>query len=258
MRLRRTGTAEWRWIGARRASVRLGGHSHMLAYRFAMHLLPDADRDRVAVLDKEETAPPDAFDTTYFPELARAGTTTAVIWNGNQHNVSFMLNTLPVTIVGRSAGPAARAVNGTVVPFLMAKALWEPSLEGLRDFTASHPAPASLLVLGTPPPKPDAQVRAGIAVEPYFVELLAAEGHTPRTAPVTDPSTRVAAWESLQEAMSDIAAAAGARFLAVPDDVRTHEGTLRPELCAHDATHANPEYGRIMWRHLLDAVDAGA
>jgi len=257
VRLRRTGTAEWRWIGARKAGVRLGGHSHMLAYRFAMHLLPDPDRDRVAVLDKQDTAPPDAFDTTYFPELARAGTTTAVIWNGNQHNVSFMLNSVPVTIVRRDAERAPE-IRGTVVPFTMAKALWAPSLEGLREFTAGHPAPASVIVLGTPPPKPDAQIRAGIAVEPHFVQLLAAEGFTAQDAPVTDPSTRVAAWESLQEAMADIAADAGCRFLAVPDEVRTQEGTLRPELCAHDATHANAEYGRIAWRHLLDAVDAGA
>ncbi len=257
MRLRRTDGPHWERVGPRSASVIAGGHSHMLAFRYAMPLLDEATRPRVAVFDVRAAPVPADLHEDYWPRLARErGRTTAVVWGGNQHNVSLLLSAEPLTVVSPHA-PAPPPVRGTVVPYRMVMALWEPSLTGLRDFLESHPDPASVVVVGTPPPKPDAQVRAGIAVEPYFVDLLAAAGFTPATAPVTDTATRVASWDALQDGMRDIAAAAGAGWLGVPDAARTAEGALRPEFCEADATHANPAYGVLMWHHLLDHVGTG-
>lgn len=254
MRLSRSDGPRWDWVGSRSASVRLGGHSHMLAFRYALDLLDDATRRRVAVLDVRKASVP--ADDTYWPRLAAAGRTTAVVWAGNQHSVTFMLAAPPLTIV-RARATTPPPVEGRVVPYRMVMALWQPSLEGLADFMGGHPDPASVIVVGTPPPKPEEQVRQGIAVEPFFVDLLAAEGFTPRTAPVTAAETRVAAWEALQDGMREIAVRAGGRFLDVPESARTAEGTLRPEFCEGDATHANPAYGVLMWHHLLDYAEGG-
>jgi hypothetical protein len=226
----------------------------MLALRYAMELLDEADRARVAVLDVRKAPVP--ADDSYWPVLGRSTTTTAVVWGGNQHSVTFMLSSPPLTIV-RARATTAPPVEGRVVPYRMVMALWGPTLEGLADFVNGHPDPASVVVLGTPPPKPERQVRDGIAVEPFFVELLATEGFTPQTAPVTPAHTRVAAWEALQDAMEEIAVRGGARFLGVPDAARTDEGTLRPEFCEGDATHANPAYGLLMWHHLIDHAGSG-
>jgi hypothetical protein len=226
----------------------------MLAFRYAMEMLDVEARDRVAVLDGRKASVP--ADDSYWPQLAAAGTTTAIVWGGNQHNVTFLLSGVPVTIVGARA-TTTPPVEGRVVPYRMVMALWRPSLEGLADFVDGHPDPGSVVVVGTPPPKPEEQVRVGISVEPFFVEMLASEGFTPETAPVTTAATRVAAWEALQDAMEEIATRAGARFLAVPASARTAEGTLRPEYCEADATHANPAYGVLMWRHLIDRVEGG-
>lgn len=235
----------------------VGGHSHMLALRHAMPQLAEPARSRAAVFDVRAAPVRADLHDDYWPSLARqTGRTTAVIWAGNQHNVGLLLSTEPLTVFSPHA-TAPPALHGPVVPYRMVMALWEPSLEGLRDFLGSHPDPGSVVVVGTPPPKPDAQVRAGIAVEPYFVEMLAAAGFTPQDAPVTDPATRVATWDALQDAMREIATAAGAGWLGVPDAARTGEGCLRPEFCAPDATHANTDYGLLMWAHLLDHVGEG-
>ena len=257
MRLRRASGPRWERVGPRSASVIVGGDSHMLAFRYAVPLLDEATRARVAVFDVREAPVPANLHEDYWPRLAEErGRTTAVVWGGNQHAVTLMLTADPLTVVSPHAATPP-PVRGTVVPYRMVMALWEPSLAGLREFLASHPDPASVVVVGTPPPKPDAQVRAGIAVEPYFVELLAAAGFTPATAPVTDTATRVASWDALQDAMRGIAADAGAGFLEVSPDARTGEGTLRPEYCEADATHANPAYGALMWHYLLGRVGGG-
>jgi len=108
--------------------------------------------------------------------------------------------------------------------------------------------------LGTPPPKPEMKVRAGIAIEPHFVQVLAARGLTPEDAPVVDTTTRVAAWDALQECLHEVAAEGGANFLGVPGDVAGPDGTLLDMYCAPDATHANRSYGHRIWSHLLASL----
>ncbi len=256
MRLRRSAGPRWERVGPRSASVLVGGHSHMLAFRHSMPLLDEAARSRAAVFDVRAAPVRADLHDDYWPSLAeQTGCATAVLWAGNQHTVSLLLTDEPLTVVSPHAS-APPVIRGRVAPYRMVMALWEPSLEGLRDFVTTHPDAASVIIVGTPPPKPDAQVRAGISVEPYFVELLAAAGFTPQTAPVTDAATRVASWDALQDAMREIAAATGAGWMGVPDAARTDEGTLRPEYCESDATHANPAYGLLMWRRLLDRVGA--
>lgn len=250
--LARTEEPRWTWVGGRSATIRLGGHSHMLAFRYAMKLLDEREQRRVAVLDlkKGYHAPTD----DYWTRLSEAETKTAVVFGGNDHNVSFLFNDKPVTIVGRHAAAAPSAV-GTVIPYRMVMELWRTPLAGLMRFMSEHRDPGSVVVVGTPPPKPDAQIRAGIAIEPHFVGLLTAAGTSAEAAPLIDPATRVATWEAYQDVMEEIAVATGGRFMPVPDQVRTDEGTLKPEYCDADATHANKDYGVLMWRSLIDFVD---
>jgi hypothetical protein len=243
---------DWTWLGSPSASVRVGGHSHLRALRSALPHLDDVTASQVALLDTADGQ--GTPDDDYWRLLGESPGTTAVIWEGNQHNVSFLLGALPIAIVGRSARAPVAAAPGTVVPWRMAQELWRPSLEGLVAFLAAHPTPGSVIVVGTPPPKSEEHVRAGLMAEPLFVLMLEREGLTPDTVPVVGVETRVAAWESLQESMAQIADAHGARFLEVPDMAREPWGTLLPEYCAADASHANPDYGLLMWHHLMNAI----
>lgn len=242
----------WEWVGSDTATVHLAGHSHILALRFAIEQLAQSEQAAVAVLDV--AAAPVVPDETYWPVLAAAEHRTVVLWGGNQHSVVFMMSDEPITVVG-PRGVTSEPI-GHVIPYSMVKALWNPWLADLVAFLGSHPNPSLVTVLGTPPPKGEPQIRSGIAIEPYFVDLLAGRGLTPDTAPVVDTATRVATWDALQERMAEIANDAGAAFLPVPPDVMAADGTLLPQLAGRDATHANPAYGVMMWRYLLRELGA--
>ncbi len=242
----------WEWIGPDTATIRLAGHSHILALRFAMERLDPAEQAAVAVLDV--AAAPVVPDDTYWPVLTAVEHPTVILWGGNEPNVVFMMSDEPITVVG-PRGVTSESI-GRVIPYSMVKTLWNPWLVALVQFLDTHPNPSLVTLLGTPPPKAEPQVRAGIAIEPYFVDLLAGQGLTPDTAPIVDTQTRVATWDALQERMAEIAAGVGAQFMPVPPEVMADDGTLLPELAGPDATHANPDYGVVMWRHLIRELAA--
>jgi hypothetical protein len=250
----------WDWLGAENATIRLAGHSHRLAFRESMALLPDELQRRVAVLDLNgRTLPaPGAFrpapNDDYWRLAAAAGTSTALVWDGNQHNARFLLSDTPFSVVGREP---VEPLAELVVPYRMMRALFERDLEasGLMKFLEEHPQPASVLIVGTPPPKSEQQVRQGLLNDGplgqgFFVDALAKVGLTLESAPLTPAATRVAAWEALQEATEAAATGAGAAFVPVPEWMRTEDGTLREEYCEPDTTHANTAYGAAMWQEI--------
>jgi hypothetical protein len=257
----------WDWLGAEGATIRLAGHSHRLAFRDSMHLLPDELRARVAVLDVKGRALPapgvfrPAPNDAYWQVAAAAGTATAIVWDGNQHNARFLLSDVPFSVVGRRG--TVESADDLVVPYRMMRALFDRDLatSGLTAFLDAHPQPDSVLVVGTPPPKSEQQVRQGLANDGplgqgYFVDALASLGLTPESAPLTPVSTRVACWEALQEAMEAVAVNAGAAFVPVPEWMRTADGTLREDLCEPDTTHASTAYGTAMWQEIAARVEA--
>jgi hypothetical protein len=224
-----------------------------------MHLLPDALQSRVAVLDirGRKIPAPGAYypnaDADHLRLLSRAGTPTALVWEGNQHNSRFMLVDPPFTVI-EPEGCLPDDAEELVIPYRMVRALFELDLQPLAIFLAEHPDPASVFVLGTPPPKPDAELRAGLAKE--FRRRLGSYGLTPEQAPLLRAATRVVSWRTIQESMAAIAERAGAMFIPVPGAAQNEDGTLRAELCAPDATHANEDYGVLMWHELCRAVEA--
>jgi hypothetical protein len=225
-----------------------------------MHLLSEELRQRVAVLDVRgrELPAPGAFypiaDERYWRLVAEARTTTAVVWEGNQHNAHFLLADIPFAVVSRraSAPPSTRA---QVVPYRMVRTHFEETVRELEQFLSAHPDPSSVLVVGTPPPKAERQVRAGLAHEEHFVRLLQQHDLTPDSAPVLDDRARVACWEALQDSMESIALRAGAAFLPVAHAAQNADGTLREAYCESDATHSNLAYGVLMWQEIVHRIE---
>lgn len=241
------GEPEWTWLGGDGAIIRVAGHSHVYALRIAMSDLPELDQRKVAVFDAAQTANHEV--DSYWDALADYSDPFLLMWGGNEHAVVFMLSDEPITIIGPRGDVPDEPKR--VIPYSMVKALWRIWLTPLAQFLQRHPSSQKITVLGTPPPKPDAQVREGIAVEPHFVAMLEARNLTPSDAPVVDAATRVASWDALQECLQEIAAEADAAFLSAPPNIARPDGTLLPKYCAPDATHANSAYGLRMWSHIL-------
>ncbi len=206
--------------------------------------------EEVAVLMPGEpvdpSAPPRPEDGAYWRTAREApGRVLAVIWSGNQHNRHFIFEfDEPFRL--HDCGE-----SGPVVPDAMISARWEPFLVGMEANVKSVQA-EHLVLMGTPPPKREEEIRAGLAGEPRLLELIAAAGETPDTIRVTPTELRVGLWKILQHDLAAWAARIGATFVPVPASAQTADGCLKPEYSMADSSHANGAFGALM----LDEIEA--
>jgi len=237
---------QWEWSGAADASVFVAGHSHRGAYRAAIN---EGLASGVAVLLPKgpvDPSVPDEPDGPYWRTACRTpGRVLAVVWNGNQHNRHFMFEfDEPLRL--HDCGEV-----GTVVPASMISAFWEPSLTRmdviLRSVSAEH-----LVLLGTPPPKTDEEIRAGLRFAPVLLQAIAAAGESADTIRITPAALRVGLWKILQGDLEARAARIGAIFVPVPASAQTPDGCLKPEYSVGDSSHANGAFGALM----LSEIDA--
>jgi hypothetical protein len=236
----RSSEEQWEWWGDANASVFVAGHSHRWSYRAAFG---DGLASGVAVLlpkgpvDSSARARP---DRTYWRTACGApGRVLALVWGGNQQNMHFMFEFDEPLRLHDSGEP------GTVVPASMISAFWERSLAGMEANVTSVRA-EHLVLLGTPPPKTDKEIRAGLAREPRLLELVAAAGESVDTVRITPTAVRVGLWKILQADLEAQAARIGAVFVPVPASAQTADGCLKPEYSVGDASHANGAFGALM------------
>ncbi len=249
---RKSPEQRWVWVGDANPSILVAGHSHRSAYRDAIAAGLTSAGTRVAVLGPEgpvdPSAPPPAEDRTYWSAACDApGQVLAVVWTGNQHNKHFLFEFDEPLRLHDSAEP------GRVVPASMISALWESELAGIEIRVPSARAEHFVFV-GTPPPKAEEDIRAGLRGEPRLLRAVAAAGESVDTIRITPASVRVGLWKILQNDLEERAARVGATFVPVPDTAKTADGCLRPEYSAGDSSHANAAFGALMLREIEAAV----
>ncbi len=238
----------WALHGDPTPSVVAAGHSHVLCM---LESLNRASRPGVAVAYNAELVdgPPLAPEYWQYVAEVAQGRTIIIVWNGNQHHAQFLVEPLPPISVW-SARLGATTGKGTIVPRALLRALWEPTMTGLSEALALLPQSARPIVLATPPPKNDLIVSANLAVERWFEPEAQGRGVAIGDLPITAQATRLALWEIIQERLQEIAVSAGARFLGLPESVADDDGYLLPGLSGPDATHANADYGDLLWTHI--------
>ena len=244
---RRETQSEWR--GDPHASTLVAGHSHRAAYVAAIGEQRTAG---TAVLLPEAGASLDA-DAAYFRAACSAPVRVlAVVWTGNQHNRHFLFS-LDEPFRLHDAGE-----SGTVVPAAMISGLWEPYFAGMERNVRAVQAEHTVL-LGTPPPKADEEIRAGLRHEPRLLDALTAAGESADTIAITPAALRVGLWEIMQDDYEAWAARIGAVFVPVPASARTADGCLKPEYSAGDSSHANGAFAALMLGEIEAALPpAGA
>src|SRR5205823_5364234 len=141
-----------------------------------------------------------------------------------------------------------------LVPRAVVYEFFRLGLAGLRA-VLSNVAGEKILLLGTPPPKTEDQVRAGISKEPLLVEAAQKLGMSSSTLRITPLAIRLELWRMTQELMREIASEFRVPFIAVPDEVLV-DGALRVDASFEDATHANGVWGEVMARHARRALAA--
>ena len=194
------------------------------------------------------------LDDAYWALLSKVATgkSIAILWNGNQHNAGFLLaHEPPFRVLHGGSLPSG---DGVWLPRQLLREYWNPSFDELRAALPRLTAVATVYLVGTPPPKSQALIRSVIEREPFFVEQAASLKVDLAELRVTEPSTRLAMWEILQEMLQECAAEFGAVFIPVPGDVMDADGILLPRYGSDDATHGNADYAARLWKEVAAAM----
>ena len=242
------------WVGSSDPALLVAGHSHRFA--FLDYLVRSGQTAPIAVLDQRDqvgfAADPSTGQVDEYFEAALSAARDralplALIWDGNQHNGAFLIESEERFSIYPVIGPWEDGYPRPLIPRSLVYEFFRFGLAGLRA-VLSNVHGERILVLGTPPPKTDDQVRAGITKEPLLVQAAEKLGMSPSTLRITPLPIRLELWRMTQELLAEIAAEFRVPFVRVPDDALI-DGALRPDASLQDATHANCVWGEMMVSH---------
>jgi hypothetical protein len=189
------------------------------------------------------------------------GRTVAIVWQGNQHQALFMFSPRPYFdfVLGDDESDETYP-NAQMVPRSVFREALRHSVYGLgiilKEFR--NAGVERILIVGTPPPKRDAEfILERVCRSDVFKKFAANAGVDLSHDSLTPPPIMVKLWKLVQHLTRETALDAGAEFVPVPMDTMEPDGTLRREFWA-DVTHANSAFGSRMYDALLNAIERHA
>jgi hypothetical protein len=186
------------------------------------------------------------------------GRTVAIVWQGNQHQALFMFSPPPYfDFVLEDDESDEMCPHAQIVPRNVFREALKHSVYGLggilKEFREA--GVGQILVVGTPPPKSDADFILERVRRSEVLRKFAANAGVDLThESLTPPSIMVKLWKLVQLLTRETALAAGAKFVPVPTHTMESDGTLKREFWA-DVTHANSAFGSCMYDAILNASE---
>lgn len=189
---------------------------------------------------------------------AAAAAYVFLLWWGNQVNLRALLQVGPPFDVVLPTDTEAPEPEAELVPCSAVEAYVRKSLAGdgvLPDVLAqAHEHGSSVCFLAPPPPLPSEAVRDRLAQSPHWMPVLDELGLRAADAEIVADRVRVRLRALLLEEYESFASDHGASFLLPPQEATDDAGLLREEFWSTDVSHANPLYGVLYLRQLLDWV----
>jgi hypothetical protein len=247
----------WMIQGSNDPQILICGHSHSNCMFMALHsgLLPATIRGGAVFRRKQTKWNLGQGDYWDFVLKNSKDRVIAVMWNGNQHNASFLLAPKPPIRIYLDGSNQDSDIEALWVPAEMIKAHLKYDYDHLLSVLQRMVSvTVDTIVLGTPPPKPEGMIKKVLPNEAYFVSMAETMGIDLKTALLTSEAARLALWEIIQDTLMEAAAETGARYLPVPNPAFDENGFLREEYSAPDATHANASYGALIWQAISETL----
>ena len=202
-------------------------------------------------------------DPDYVEAFARStkGKVAVVVWDGNQHIASFLIDSdPPFQVFQKGVVDASHDLGRIWVSEEMLRSRWRGDATWTTDELEKllHRLVASsdrVVLLGTPPPKSERLIRDALRDDVYFSALLEKDSRRPEEVPITPGPVRIAMWRVIQSVYREAAGDAGALFVPVPPSVMDQDGFLLERFSLADTSHTNSAYGEAMWEQLADALD---
>ena len=246
----------WTIEGSPEPKVVAAGHSHILAMLGGLHSSADLQQKSLAIQYSMDRAIWPNIDDKYWGQLQRLPSveTVLICWNGNQHNSQFLLEMEPRISVHQDFLQDEESQN-VVVPLSMFDELWMPDFQLLERAIRIVSLTKKIVLIGTPPPKSENEIRNNLRNDEFFLSILSKSGIKIEGCPISSDMFRFVLWKRIQQNLEQIARINGAPFVHVPSVVFENGMTLRSEYSAPDASHANHLYGQVMWEAALNKIE---
>ena len=193
----------------------------------------------------------------FFREQA-AGKVAVVVWNGNQHQDAFLLRpTPPFRVFHQAVTEEQAASDGVWIPSSLLREYWDGTFSEFSTLVSNLKERSKVVVVGTPQPKPLEFVLGALARDPYFVDRARDLNLPIQASSITSGATRLAMWHVIQDEMRRRTLDVGAIFVAVPSVAADSRGYLASKFSNPDVTHANAEFGTLMWETVQQALAGG-
>ena len=249
------GTDTWTIEGSSEPRVVAAGHSHILSLLGGLHSSTELQQQPLAIQYSMDRKLWPNIGEDYWQNLQNLPSveTVVICWNGNQHNAQFLLESEPSITVHQDSGSAGEKKN-LVIPLSMFDELWLPDFKALERVMRIVSLTKKVVLIGTPPPKSENEIRNNLRNDEFFLALLANADMKIDHAPITSDGFRFVLWKRIQQNLERISRVVGVPFIHVPPEVFDNGMTLKSEFSAPDASHANHLFGQAMWKATLKRI----
>jgi hypothetical protein len=244
-----TKSGNWKIHGSLNPKILVAGHSHTFAMFMALQQNQNF-QNTIALVSHANFDNQLRPDNEYWDFIVEQsnGKNLAISWNGNEHNLHFLIDT---KIRFNSVGIHERS-NYPFVTLTRIKELFRPTFYELELILSRFPDRSRICVLGTPSPKPQDLLTERIQHDQFFLEMGEKLGIQKSDIRASNNELRTFMWKLTQELTEKSAKELGCQFLPVPHESLDHNSLLNEIYCGDDLTHANPTFGGLMLRKISD------
>ena len=238
-----TKSGNWKIYGSLDPDILISGHSHTFAHFMALQKNKKLQKNIGLVTHAN-------FDNKLRPDneywdfvVDQSGSRNlAISWNGNEHNLHFLIDT-------NIKFNSLNLKLGSKYPFVtigQIKESFRATFYELELILSRFPDRSKICLLGTPSPKPQAQLNKKIQHDQFFIEMGEKIGIQRNDIKASSNQLRTFMWKITQELNAQSAREFGCKYLPTPSESFDSEFLLREIYSADDLTHANPEYGLLV------------
>lgn len=237
---------DWKLYGSHSPKAVILGHSH--SYSMFLSIKYNTDfSNKFAILTQANFDKHLPLNDAYWDFAVELSKKNKVIifWNGNQHNINFLIET--------NSKFAAFGLNSNVeypvVPISQIEALFSPTFIELESVLSKFSKKPNVIIAGTPAPKSkdflDKRLAASIS-EPYIDQIKSDLNLKSDALKASSDELRSFMWQINQSLLKQVAIKTGLTYFPAPKESINSQGILAPHYYTDDLTHANQDYGDLI------------
>ena len=244
----RSKKSDWKLYGSDDPRFLISGHSHTFSIYAALQNSTKHSKN-FGIATQHNFKNPKKIDLSYWKFVVSQATdkTVLIFWNGNQHNIHFLLDTYEPFNVFKIY---EKDSFSPVISLNQLKALFAPTFLELSEVIQLFPDTKNLALVQTPAPKAKAFIESKIQSVEFFLKLASEKKLKIDELEASSDTIRVGLWNLNNQLLNEISVKFDLPLIPIPADTIDKNGLLKEIFYTDDLTHANELYGLKMLEHL--------